>query len=123
MGTNVPNYRGMFLRGYGSQPSYHWGTTQHTSNALNTLQGDTSRNATGTVGVNTERAVNRATGVFLGVVNASVAKPNSPRMEYFASPVMWQFTWANFDLSRVMPTANENRPANMAVKYLILARD
>ena len=27
-----------------------------------------------------------------------------------------------FDLSRVVPTGNENRPVNMAVRYLVRAR-
>lgn len=125
----TPNYKGMFLRGYGSQDhtknngSLIGNTaTNHASGGIGAIQGDTIRNATGIVGVNTERVVNRTTGLFSGVVNSSAAKPKSPRMEYFASPVMWNFTWADLNFSRQIPTANEIRPVNMAVRYLIRSR-
>lgn len=43
---NVPNYQGVFLRGYGSQTQVDkiYGNVIHSSAALNILQGDTIRN-------------------------------------------------------------------------------
>ena len=40
IGWNVPNYQGVFLRGYGGQTSYHYGVVGHWSAGLGELQGD-----------------------------------------------------------------------------------
>ena len=40
VGSRVPDYRGIFLRGLGSQTSTHYGTVTHSSVALGQLQGD-----------------------------------------------------------------------------------
>ena len=48
IGGNVPNYQGVFLRGYGGQTSYHYGAVGHWSAGLGELQGDAIRNITGT---------------------------------------------------------------------------
>ena len=40
VGWNVLNYQGVFLRGYGGQTSYHYGTVGHWSAGLGELQGD-----------------------------------------------------------------------------------
>ena len=37
IGWNVPNYQGVFLRGYGSQTSYHYGAVGHWSAGLGEL--------------------------------------------------------------------------------------
>ena len=34
IGATVPNYQGVFLRGYGSQTSYHYGVVGHWSAGL-----------------------------------------------------------------------------------------
>ena len=39
VGGNVPNYQGVFLRGYGGQTSYHYGAVGHWSAGLGELQG------------------------------------------------------------------------------------
>ena len=39
IGWNVPNYQGVFLRGYGGQTSYHYGAVGHWSAGLGELQG------------------------------------------------------------------------------------
>ena len=39
VGWNVPNYQGVFLRGYGGQTSYHYGAVGHWSAGLGELQG------------------------------------------------------------------------------------
>ena len=38
VGGNVPNYQGVFLRGYGGQTSYHYGAIGHWSAGLGELQ-------------------------------------------------------------------------------------
>ena len=113
--STVPDYRGIFLRGYGSHTSSHYGTVTHQSDALGVLQGDAIRNITGSY-----------TGYEFGATDGG-----------------WQFTGAlyatndsgyrgnensedrairlRFDASRAVPTSNENRPVNIAVKYLIKA--
>ena len=40
VGGNVPNYQGVFFRGYGGQTSYHYGAVGHWSAGLGELQGD-----------------------------------------------------------------------------------
>ena len=40
IGATVPNYQGVFLRGYGGQTSYHYGAVGHWSAGLGELQGD-----------------------------------------------------------------------------------
>ena len=113
--STVPDYRGVFLRGYGSHTSSHYGTVTHQSDALGVLQGDAIRNITGSY-----------TGYEFGATDGG-----------------WQFTGAlyatndsgyrgnensedrairlRFDASRAVPTSNENRPVNIAVRYLIKA--
>lgn len=107
VGANVPNYQGIFLRGYGSQVSAHYGTVTHSSATLGELQGDTIRNITGTVGV---------TGPYVTGSGAF----------YSAGAGLWggQTMGTNYtyiDVSRVVPTAVENRPVNKAVRYLMKA--
>ncbi len=48
IGSRVPDYRGIFLRGQGSQTSTHYGTVTHSSAALGQLQGDGIRTIWGT---------------------------------------------------------------------------
>lgn len=121
VGGTVPDYRGMFLRGYGSQNYSQMNgslngvtSTNYSSGLLGIIQGDAARNITGTfaakahsfnIGVNT-------TGAFydLGWGNGAVGG-GSPQ------PHAW-----GFDTSRVIPTANEIRPVNIAVRYLIKAQ-
>ena len=40
VGWNVPNYQGVFLRGYGGQISYHYGAVNHWSTGVDGLQWD-----------------------------------------------------------------------------------
>ena len=40
VGSRMPDYRGIFLRGHGSQTSTHYGTVVHSSVSLGGLQGD-----------------------------------------------------------------------------------
>ena len=106
--TSVPDYQGIFLRGYGNRISTHYGTVTHSSAGLGEIQGDAIRNITGSWdnGINTWSS----DGAFYGIRNWS--NENSD----------YKLGWRGyFDASRVVPIANENRPINIAVRYLIKA--
>ena len=106
--STVPNYQGIFLRGYGSQVSTHYGTVTHSSAALGELQGDAIRNIYGfwDNGINTWSS----DGAFYGVKNWS--NENSD----------YRLGWRGYlDASRVVPTDNEDRPVNKAVNWIIRA--
>ena len=49
VGSRVPDYRGIFLRGQGSQTSTHYGVVTHSSAGLEVLPGDAIRNFTGDI--------------------------------------------------------------------------
>ena len=106
--STVPDYRGVFLRGYGSRTSSHYGTVTHQSGALGELQGDAIRNITGNV-----------------ATSMSYADGKLFQMSYvirtFDRDGGGPVNATSFDASRVIPTANENRPINMAVRYFIKA--
>lgn len=114
----VPDYQGIFLRGDGSQYSYHYGTVLHSSAAIGTLQGDTIRNIYG----NMQGSHSGVVGIWdsgNGAFNtfSSGRRSVAPTDDYFS----FVSTGMSFNSSRVVPTANENRPINKAVKYLIKA--
>ena len=108
VGNNVPDYRGVFLRGYGSQTSTHYGTVTHSSAALGELQGDAIRNIYGSW--NSGQYQWSSDGAIYGIKNWSIENN-----DYF------QGYRAYFDASRVVPTANENRPINKSVNWIIKA--
>ena len=108
VGSNVPDYRGVFLRGYGSQTSTHYGTVTHSSAALGELQGDAIRNIYGSW--NSGQYQWSSDGAIYGIKNWSIENN-----DYF------QGYRAYFDASRVVPTANENRPINKSVNWIIKA--
>ena len=119
LGSNtVPDYRGVFLRGFGSVTSTHYGTVQHQSAALGTLQGDSIRNIygrfvvddiVGNGGYNWQYSPNGAFQV-VGSVNYDARSHES-----------WNGRLVSFNTSYVVPTANEDRPINRAVRYFIKA--
>ena len=107
-GAKVPDLRGYFLRGLGGN-----------SAALGVSQGDAIRNITGSMPVwsTTFYTNTQATGVInrkliqdVGL-KADGMLDGSERVETL-----------DFNASRQVPTANENRPINKAVRYLIRAR-
>ena len=57
VGATVPDYRGIFLRGLGSQTSTHYGNVTHSSAALGQLQGDGIREIWGSVSGTSNRGV------------------------------------------------------------------
>ena len=114
----VPDYRGVFLRGLGSQSfSQNNGSiigvtsTVYTSGNLGAIQGDATRIVTGYFsfagGMDVEPV-----GVFYnkGSQNKTMPSSSSAGLD---NPY--------FDNSRVVPTANEIRPVNIAVRYFIRA--
>lgn len=121
VGATVPNYQGTFLRGYGSQPSTHYGMVLHSSGNLGELQGDSIRNITGTFLLNIPSGDGTNAGFTLNPTGAFYLNMTSAR--YVGGDIFLNNTGgAAFDASRVVPTANENRPINKAVRYLIKAQ-
>ena len=120
IGGSVPDYRGIFLRGHGSQVSTHYGTVTHSSAGLGQFQGDATRNLTGTI----ESVLNRGGyhsggGVYSGFIS---------RIDYISTREMGGGVGSefigrvHFDSSRVVPVAQEIRPVNRSVRYLIRGR-
>ena len=105
---NVPDYRGVFLRGLGGN-----------SAALGVLQNDAIRNITGNM-------IGSSTGS-VGIWDAGsgvFSTFNTGGNSVGSSGYWWSYV-ANgmtFDASRVVPTAEENRPINRAVRYFIKAK-
>ena len=103
LGNSVPDLRGLFLRGHGGN-----------SAALGVQQGDAIRNIQGS----------------FGSYLAWYISPGSPSPFYWSSDMndsagstgSSRFRTSYFDASRVVPTAEENRPVNTAVRYLVRAR-
>ena len=105
---NVPDYRGVFLRGLGGN-----------SANLGILQGDAIRNITGTMGGSSSDVAglwDYGTGVFYQF--------NKGRYSVYYSKAYFSYVsqGMGFDASRVVPVANENRPVNKAVRYFIKAK-
>ena len=120
-GGRVPDLRGLFLRGYGSQSHAQNNgstvgvtSTTHASGALGQVQGDAMRQITGSFGsyLAWNIAPEKSSPFFwTSDMGASAGSTGSSR-----------FRTSSFDAGRIVPTANENRPANVAVRYLIRAR-
>ena len=132
MGPTVPNLQGLFLRGRGEQTySQNNGSsvgitpTTHRSGALGQIQGDALRNLTGSLTASTSGGNQQ----FLTDVGSPLVETGA----LYVSGTSRQRTIGNnslvyispsgiaFDASRILPTATENRPANMAVRYLVRA--
>lgn len=110
---NVPDYRGVFLRGLGGN-----------SATLGELQGDAIRNITGTISITSPN--NRDFQLFgeettssgaLGLNNYTYRRMSSDSDRSGNTPSAF-----SFDASRVVPTASENRPINKAIRYFIKAK-
>lgn len=118
--STVPDYRGVFLRGYGSHSSSHYGAVTHSSDALGVLQGDAIRNITGQFsGITSGRSLGKyPNGIeVFKLLNIS---QQSFKPDYVNDNTEMESD-ISFDTSRVVPTSNENRPINIAVRYLIKA--
>ncbi len=100
LGNSVPDLRGLFLRGHGGD-----------SAALGVRQGDAIRNIKGQITGNGLMS-GGATGPFYSWYTQNFGIGNGA----------YDKNGVAFDASRVVPTAEENRPVNTAVRYLVRAR-
>ena len=117
VGAKVPDYRGIFLRGLGSQMSTHHSTVTHSSEGLGQLQGDAIREMKGEAVM----AGGTGNGLYSGVLN-SVHYDTEIAWLTSSGKTQIQFRRFQFVASKALPVANENRPVNRAVRYFIRAR-
>jgi hypothetical protein len=122
-GANVPDYRGLFLRGHGSQVHVQENgsevgvtATTHSSGPLGSVQGDAMRNLTGRT--NNFQEASYAGGSPDGAFSSTAFGTGwgGSRDTNAVNHTTY------LDASRTVPTASENRPANVAVRYLIRAK-
>lgn len=114
--TTIPDYRGLFLRGQGSQTV---DGTVHTSPAVGTKQGDAIRNITGSFS-----ADDSMVGEYANSVTPKGAFKKGAHLSFdIKSEGGGNGCRLEFDASNVVPTANENRPVNATVRFLIKADD
>ena len=116
VGWNVPNYQGVFLRGYGGQTSYHYGAVGHWSAGLGELQGDGIREIWGELSY-----LPRSRDGEVGQ-SGSLAFWNEGRNQWMNDAGKAPSGAMNFYASRSTPVVGEVRPVNRAVRYLIRAR-
>ena len=116
IGWNVPNYQGVFLRGYGGQTSYHYGAVGHWSAGLGELQGDGIREIWGELSY-----LPRSRDGEVGQ-SGSLAFWNEGRNQWMNDAGKAPSGAMNFYASRSTPVVGEVRPVNRAVRYLIRAR-
>lgn len=114
--NNVPNYTGVFLRGLGSRTSSHYNSVTHSSGSLGALQGDAIRNIYGQI-VDSCDLCNYG-GLFTGAFKYSGSTSAGREA---ADQDGRTVAVTKFNASNVVPTANENRPINVAVRYFIKA--
>lgn len=105
--NKLPDLRGEFIRGLDDKRGVDSGRT------LLSAQGDAIRNITGNVGVYSDGLLTYASGVF------SLGPASSNRQDPI--PGSGANAYATFDASKVVPTANENRPRNIAFNYIVRA--
>jgi len=122
MGAAVPNLQGLFLRGAGDQVHSQLNgsrvgvtPTWHQAAPLGQIQGDATRNSTGSINIiHAHFRGGTGTGVFS---NAGTGGSwNSGGITYNGATDA-----VEFNLSNLVPTADEIRPANVAVRFLIKA--
>ena len=110
----MPDLRGLFLRGHGGQ-----------SAPLGIQQGDAMRNIQGSLtgdGGSYGAIISHIPTVGKTSSLASGAFKVKKTYGYGAAGHNHSAYDLEFDASLVVPTAEENRPVNMAVRYLIRAR-
>ena len=111
-GPVVPDYQGLFLRGFGSYDA------DRAAGPLGQVQEDPMRPITGIGGANY--------GAYVGSGSGAIYHPNQISGSYPSGAHMATLSW-NFSLdsSRLGPNYSgaETRPVNTAVRYLMRAKD
>ena len=115
IGTTVPDYRGIFLRGLGSQTSAHYGNVTHSSAALGQLQGDGIREIWGSVSGTSNRGVFGS--AYSGAFSVSGSAHGPSRDGDWS-----QGNTLTFQASQTTPVVGEIRPVNRSTRYLIRAK-
>ena len=110
IGANVPDYRGLFLRGHGSQNSYHYRTVTHSSAGLGQLQGDAIREIWGDILTGAVEEDAAFSGAFR---SAKIGRGGDGGGGDYG--IYFRASW-------VTPVAQEVRPVNRSVRYLIRAK-
>ncbi|AYH32951.1 tail fiber protein [Pectobacterium parmentieri] len=105
----LPDYRDRFPRGW-SNGSLLGGNPDR---EIGSMQGDAIRNITGTAPVGDSNSTHSArfTGAFYATYNHGA--------QLGSSALDWDNPLILFDASRVVPTADENRPVNIATMFII----
>ncbi|MBW8501238.1 phage tail protein, partial [Escherichia coli] len=119
--NKLPDLRGEFIRGWDDGRGVDSGRT-----ILNS-QGDAIRNITGSIGARHEISslyfFGDGAGAFFGddegTNDANVIKAESTGQSSVS--VRDRHIYAKLDVSRVVPTASENRPRNIAFNYIVRA--
>ena len=116
------------MRGHGSQSHAQNNgsaigvtSTTHTSGALGQVQGDAARRVWGDLAEQIQQmnpGEVRAWGAIIYRAHNSWASGNHQEIQNIG----WRKANTELDTSLATPTDNENRPANMAVRYLIRTR-
>ncbi|CAM6898776.1 TPA: phage tail protein [Escherichia coli] len=114
--NKLPDLRGEFIRGWDD------GRGIDAGREILSAQGDAIRNITGTFGngktvANAALSFGMASGVFVteseirNTIGNTTVIPDTPNNPHLV----------NFDASRVVPTASENRPRNIAFNFIVRA--
>ena len=116
LGGKVPDLRGLFLRGYGSQSHAQSNgstvgitSTTHTSGALGQVQGDATRKIWGNTFHHFGTPAYDGAMYLVRTWNSNSGNRSEGSVQ------------TGIDSSRVVPTADEIRPVNQAVRYLVRA--
>ena len=106
--AKLPDLRGYFVRGYDTRNSVD---PSGASRALGSIQQDAIRNITGSVDSGAGRGqFGECTGAFYN---------NGVSLKHGSGTNNRGIRGLNFDVSRVVPTAAENRPKNICLLYCI----
>ena len=112
----LPDMRGEFIRGWDN------GRGVDAGRGVLSVQGDAIRNITGKFKITDIFANDYLTGAFKDISVPSNSR--NEKLHLTTEPPLYEYPHAEsigFDASQVVPTANENRPRNIAYHYICLA--